>query len=682
MGSLIAFSFFIFAVFMYGMGDIRYGRPYSYYTYYTSGYYDYYSGYYRRGESRSSTYATSYSAGVASLFFFLVGSTLLITLLVILKCKRGYICSKKSGCSCCKKTSVEQVRVPVPEITQHVDPNTPNANPAEAAARTHLWGMETLFEIVEVDQLAATTMKIGQKRMFMLFLSKMLNMGDEIVGPIVPASATIEEDVAAADKLLDSIGLIENKTELQELTGASWTVHVLSLLEKGDLSTTRMSLAEKKMLIARAGEAAAAINVVRLAEKSAAVADATRIAAEEAVAEAEAVRAKDKTAAAAATLADNFIDGLGLIGHKMELQDALQALLLGEKSSDTRGETKEGKDDEDAAVSPLFEQPLQRFFEIDYPPGVKPGSIIQCTAPDGQCVQLTLPGKQGRGAKNKTVTVPFTSVNPVAAWSMKPLSQLLDMDHLAATTLKIGQKRMFLASTRKIGPATNVSYTPLGSGIAAKAEFVDKFLDGIGLLGYKTELQQLTGATWTMQVLSHIEKIDLAETSMSMVEKKMFMKKVAVASEEAAAAEAANKAASATAEAEIAARAKATDDAAAAEAASVAVAEAAAGAAIAADKFLDGIGLIEHKAELQVLTGATWSIERLSYLEKSDLSTTSMSLAEKKMLIVKAGKAAIDTTGEIAVVRETSSPHLPIAAVSTLTPEQQRKSRRMSARYL
>ena len=176
----------------------------------------------------------------------------------------------------------------------------------------------------------------------------------------------------------------------------------------------------------------------------------------------------------------------------------------------------------------------------------------------------------------------------------------------------------------------------------------DTFLDNLGLFdGHKDELRALTGKNWTIDVLAYIDMDDLDDgTTMSLENKKLFLSKVAEHLEAAAAEEA-----SSVAEA-----------AAAKEAARVTA------AAIAADTFLDGVGLTEHKTELQELTGATWSIERLSRLEKGDLSTTSMSLAEKKMLIVKAGKAAIDATaGEIAgfLVRETPPPHLPTAAVST-----------------
>jgi hypothetical protein len=482
-------------------------------------------------------------------------------------------------------------------------------NPAEAVARARLWGMESLSAISEVDQLAATTMKIGQKRMY---LASVRNTGDEI-GPVSSSavSATTEEMGAVADAFLDGIGLLEHKGELQELTGATWNVEVLSYLEKGDLAETSLGLAEKKMLVAHAAEEGAAVTAARLAEKTAAAAEAVRIAAEEVAAEAEALRVSDEKATTAATLADKFIGGLGLMGHKMELQDALKALLLEGGPSNTISETKEGGDGGAGGVGTEGDikfLPLQRFFEVVLPPDATPGSIVQCTAPDGQCINITTPMRgrsMSQGKRNPAVvSVPYTSVNPVAAWSMKPLSQLLEMDHLAATTMKIGQKKMFLASTRNMGdmkhmfliapvfqttvplgaipgqnlqaaspdgqmcpfvvplvpPGTviNVSYTPLGSGVMDKAQVADQLLDGIGLMGHKAELQGLTGATWSVQVLSHIEKSDLVETSMSVVEKKMFLKKVmAVASEESAAAEAARELASATAETELIACAKA-----------------------------------------------------------------------------------------------------------------------------
>ena len=58
------------------------------------------------------------------------------------------------------------------------------------------------------------------------------------------------------DKLLDHIGLLKHKTELQELVGKSWTIKVLGFLDKDDLAATTMSLAEKKKLLASLKDAA------------------------------------------------------------------------------------------------------------------------------------------------------------------------------------------------------------------------------------------------------------------------------------------------------------------------------------------------------------------------------------------------------------------------------------------
>ena len=276
-------------------------------------------------------------------------------------------------------------------------------------------------------------------------------------------------------------------------------------------------------------------------------------------------------------------------------------------------------------------------------------------------------------------------------WTIQVLSHI-EKNDLADTSMSLMEKRMFISAVADAAAANaNVAFgvslegataLPRPRRVASAASFAaetavtvadeeaatattegvatkkaadksnmgetDTFLDNLGLFdGHKDELRALTGKNWTIDVLAYIDMDDLDDgTTMSLENKKLFLSKVAEHLEAAAAEEARSVA----------------EAAAAKEAARVAA------AAIAADKFLDGVGLIEHKTELQELTGATWSIERLSRLEKGDLSTTSMSLAEKKMLIVKAGKAAIDATaGEIAgfLVRETPPPHLPTAAVST-----------------
>ena len=55
----------------------------------------------------------------------------------------------------------------------------------------------------------------------------------------------------------------------------------------------------------------------------------------------------------------------------------------------------------------------------------------------------------------------------------------------------------------------------------------DKLLESIGLLGHKAELQELAGKTWSVEILAYLEKCDLVETSMSVLEKKIFVAETA-----------------------------------------------------------------------------------------------------------------------------------------------------------
>ena len=54
-----------------------------------------------------------------------------------------------------------------------------------------------------------------------------------------------------------------------------------------------------------------------------------------------------------------------------------------------------------------------------------------------------------------------------------------------------------------------------------------------------------------------------------------------------------------------------------------------------ADKLLQSIGLLGHKAELQELAGKTWTIEVLSFLDADDLEETTLTTKEKKTLVTK-----------------------------------------------
>ena len=55
----------------------------------------------------------------------------------------------------------------------------------------------------------------------------------------------------AADELLDSIGLLGHKAELQELAGKTWTIEVLSFLDADDLEETTLTTKEKKTLVTK-----------------------------------------------------------------------------------------------------------------------------------------------------------------------------------------------------------------------------------------------------------------------------------------------------------------------------------------------------------------------------------------------------------------------------------------------
>ena len=69
----------------------------------------------------------------------------------------------------------------------------------------------------------------------------------------------------SADELLDSIGLLEHKAEIQELTGKTWDVHSLSFIEKEDLGETTMSVVEKKKFLAAVARATEASKTVAAA---------------------------------------------------------------------------------------------------------------------------------------------------------------------------------------------------------------------------------------------------------------------------------------------------------------------------------------------------------------------------------------------------------------------------------
>ena len=71
--------------------------------------------------------------------------------------------------------------------------------------------------------------------------------------------------VVAADELLDSLGLLEHKAEIQELTGKTWDVHALSFIEKEDLGETTMSVVEKKKFLAAVARATEASKTVAAA---------------------------------------------------------------------------------------------------------------------------------------------------------------------------------------------------------------------------------------------------------------------------------------------------------------------------------------------------------------------------------------------------------------------------------
>jgi hypothetical protein len=164
------------------------------------------------------------------------------------------------------------------------------------------------------------------------------------------------------------------------------------------------------------------------------------------------------------------------------------------------------------------------------------------------------------------------------------------------------------------------------------------------------------GKTWTIQVLSHVEKSDLADTSMSLVEKRMFISAVADA---AAAAKAdllgvALERTMALPRPTTMASAKAAvtgadEEAATAMTKGVATKIAAVDTAVvdrlAAEKsnmgetdiFLDNLGLFDgHKDELRALTGTNWTIDVLAYIDMDDLDDgTTMSLENKKLFLSK-----------------------------------------------